>query len=212
MKAKRTVPDDGRNAAVTACAEMGPQLMSEGERSAREFDSNSDSQAGWSSISLSKWDQSPQVDRRSDKIRSWRRRALLKRGARLHMTMAATAQSNSLAMLDEAGMVVCWYGSPNGRDYTSEEVLDRHLSLFYVPEDVARRQPHRDLRAAVIEGRISRQAWRRRPDGSAFRGTIVIEPLVLRDGRVQGFSYVASAPDQARPDQARQDPRSHDAM
>lgn len=214
MKTKRTMPDDGRNAAVTTCADMGPQLMSEGERPApdREFDSDSDSQAGWTSISLSKWDQSPQPDRRSNKIRSWRRRALLKRGAWLHMTMASTAQSNSLAMLDEAGTVVSWYGSPNGRDYASEEVLDRHLSLFYVSEDVARRQPHRDLRAAVIEGRISRQAWRRRPDGSAFWSTIVIEPLVLRDGRVQGFSYVASAPDQARPDQARQDPRSRDVM
>jgi hypothetical protein len=66
------------------------------------------------------------------------------------------------------------------------------MSMFYVSEEVERRQPHRDLRAAVIEGRITRQAWRRKPDGSAFWGTIVIEPLVLRDGRVQGFSFVTS--------------------
>ncbi len=99
-------------------------------------------------------------------------------------------------MLDETGIVVCWYGSSDGRDYAPEEVVDRHLSLFYVSEDVARRQPHRDLRAAVVEGRISRQAWRRRGDGSAFWGSIDIEPVMLRDGRVQGFTYVASAPDQ----------------
>ena len=146
--------------------------------------------------SISKWDQPIGTDRRSDKIRSWRRRALLKRGARLHLTMAAKAQSSSLAMLDEAGMVVCWYGSPDGHDYASEEVVDRHLSLFYVSEEVAKRQPHRDLRAAVIEGRTTRQAWRRRPDGSTFWASIEIQPVVLRDGRVQGFSYVASAPDQ----------------
>jgi hypothetical protein len=100
-------------------------------------------------------------------------------------------------MLDETGIVVCWYGSPAGRDFDSDEVVDRHLSLFYVSEEVARRQPHQDMRAAVIEGRMSRQAWRRRPDGSAFWGTISIEPLVLRDGRIQGFSYVASAPEQS---------------
>jgi hypothetical protein len=94
--------------------------------------------------------------------------------------------------------VVSWYGSPDGRDYAPEEVVDRHLSLFYASEEVARRQPDRDLRAAVIEGRITRQAWRRRPDGSAFWGSIDIEPVVLRDGRVQGFSYVASAPDQVQ--------------
>ncbi|GFE80244.1 hypothetical protein GCM10011487_22440 [Steroidobacter agaridevorans] len=153
----------------------------------------------WGVVLPSKSDQPTAADRRSDKIRSWRRRALLKRGARLHMTMVANAQSNSLAslaMLDEAGTVVSWYGSPDGRDYVSQEVVDRHLSLFYSSEEVCRRQPDRDLRAAVIEGRITRQAWRRRPDGSAFWGTIDIEPVVLRDGRVQGFSYVASAPDQ----------------
>lgn len=177
MKSKRAMTDERRNSAVATPG---------------------DSQAGWSSTSVSKWDEPAEVGRRSDKIRSWRRRALLKRGARLHMKMAATAQPSSLAMLDEAGIVVCWYGSPDGRDYTSEEVVDRHLSLFYVSEDVARRWPHRDLRAAVIEGRITRQAWRRRSDGTAFWAAIEIQPVVLRDGRVQGFSYVASAPDQIR--------------
>lgn len=162
-----------------------------------DLESSNDSQAGWSSVSITKWDRVTAVDRRSDKIRSWRRRALLKRGARLHMGMASNTPSSSLAMLDETGIVLCWYGASEG-DYVADEVVDRHVSLFYVSEEVARRQPHRDLRAAVIEGRITRQAWRRRPDGSAFWGTIDIQPVVLRDGRVQGFSYVASAPDQTR--------------
>ena len=151
-----------------------------------------DSQAGWTSVSISRWDPPTAADRRADKIRSWRRRALLKRGARLHIAQGLEAQSNSLAMLDEAGMVVCWYGCADGHDHASENVVDRHVSLFYVPDEVVGRLPYRDLRAAVIEGRIARQAWRRRPDGSAFWGTIVIEPVVLRDGRVQGFSFVTS--------------------
>ncbi|WP_116810126.1 hypothetical protein [Steroidobacter cummioxidans] len=159
-----------------------------------KLEGKGDKQPGWSSLSISKWDQAKPTDGRSDKIRLWRRRALSKRGARLHMKMAAAGRSSSLAMLDETGVVVCWYGSPDGRDYASEEVEDRHLSLFYVSEEVARRQPYRDLRAAVIDGHLTRRAWRRRRDGSAFLGTFDIEPVVLRDGRVQGFSYVASAP------------------
>jgi hypothetical protein len=168
--------------------------MSTGARSDLESElaATGDSQAGWTSVSMSKWDPPTAADRRADKIRSWRRRALLKRGARLHIAQGLDPQRSSLAMLDEAGMVVGWYGCSNGHDYVSAEVVDRHLSLFYVPEEVAHRLPHRDLRAAVIEGRITRQAWRRRPDGSAFWGTIVIEPVVLRDGRVQGFSFVTS--------------------
>ena len=200
MESKQTQPGDNRDRAVEISGDTHSDLMSIGTGSGLDIESDNDSaaQTGWSSVSITKWDQCAKLDRRSEKIRSWRRRALLKRGARLHEKMAANAQANSLAMLDETGLVVCWYGSPDGRDYASDEVVDRHLSLFYVSEEVARRQPHRDLRAAVTEGRLSRLGWRRRPDGSAFWSTIVIEPVVLRDGRVQGFSYVASAPDQSR--------------
>jgi hypothetical protein len=174
---------------------MKPDLMSADTRQGSDptLGGDGDSQAGWSSVSISKWDQVKRVDRRSDKIRLWRRRALLKRGARLHTEMAASKQSSSLAMLDEAGIVVCWYGSPDGRDYNSEEVVDRHLSLFYVSEEVTRRQPYLDLRVAVVDGCVTRRAWLRRRDGSAFWGSFEIEPVVLRDGRVQGFSYVANA-------------------
>lgn len=192
VKSKQIVPTrDGMAVVATRC-DAQPDLMSTGARSdlENELAATSDSQAGWTSVSMSKWEPPTAADRRADKIRSWRRRALLKRGARLHITQAPDALPSSLAMLDEAGMVVCWYACSDGDDYVSAEVVDRHLSLFYVPEEVARQLPHRDLRAAVIEGRITRKAWRRRPDGSAVWRTMVIDPVVLRDGRVQGFSLV----------------------
>jgi hypothetical protein len=191
MKSKRAMSRDR----VAVCPDMNPDLMSAGARQGSDAKSagDSDSSSGWSSASISKWDQAKPANGRSEKIRLWRRRALSKRGARLHTKMAADAQASSLAMLDETGIVVCWYGSPEGRDYAAEEVVDRHMSLFYVSEEVSMRQPYRDLRTAVIDGHLTRRAWRRRRDGSAFLGTFDIEPVVLRDGRVQGFSYVASA-------------------
>jgi hypothetical protein len=196
MKFKRAMPGDDRQNVVPISTDTHADLVSAGPRQSSdpELEGSSDSPPGWSSSSISKWDQVKPDNSRSDKIRLWRRRALSKRGARLHMKMAEHAQSNSLAMLDETGVVVCWYGSPDGRDYASEEVVDRHLSLFYVSEEVARRQPYRDMRAAVVDGHLTRRAWRRRRDGSAFLGSFNIEPVVLRDGRVQGFSYIASAP------------------
>jgi hypothetical protein len=189
--------DDGLAVQATRC-DAPADPMSAGALSGldSEHSASSDSQEGWLSSTITAWDQLTTVDRRAEKIRAWRRRALLKRGARLHtmmMTaMGTNARSCSLAMLDEVGVVVSWYGRADGDDQPSEDVVNRHVSLFYVSEEVARHQPHRDLRAAVLEGRTTRSAWRRRPDGSAFWGTIVIEPLVLRDGRVQGFSYVTS--------------------
>jgi hypothetical protein len=126
-------------------------------------------------------------ERRSERIRSWRRRVLLKRGARMHASMARDSESCTLAMLDETGMVVAWYG--RGGE-SSERVVDRHVSQFYIPEEIAGNQPLRDLHCAVADGSNIRQGWRRQADGTSFWGTVAIEAVVLRDGRLQGFSYV----------------------
>jgi hypothetical protein len=128
--------------------------------------------------------------RRSEKVRSWRRRVLLRRGAHMHAAMGLEQKSCSLAMLDEEGVVVSWYGRADGNDRIADQVVDRHVSQFYVAEDIASKQPLRDLHAATIEGSNTREGWRRRPDGIAFWGTTVIEAVLLRDGRLQGFSYV----------------------
>jgi hypothetical protein len=128
-----------------------------------------------------------------DKVRSWRRRALLKRGARMHSAMGPDAKDYSLAMLDETGVVVSWYGRADGNDHAADHVVDRHVSQFYVADDIASRQPLRDLHAATVEGSSTRRGWRRQADGTAFWGTTVIDAVVLRDGRLQGFSYLTNS-------------------
>lgn len=128
-----------------------------------------------------------------DRVRLWRRRVLLRRGARMHVVISAKREECMLAMLDEEGLVVSWYGPADGSDSAGDQVVDRHVSQFYVPDDIACEQPLRDLRAATVGGSSIRQGWHRRPDGSAFWGTTVIEAVMLRDGRVQGFSYVTHA-------------------
>jgi hypothetical protein len=117
---------------------------------------------------------------------------LQKRGALMHAAMARDTQNCSLAMLDETGMVVSWYGAIGAR---SEHVVDRHVSQFYVPEEIASNQPLRDLRCAVVGGARITQGWRRQADGTIFWGTVVLEAIVLRDGRLQGFSFVSRACD-----------------
>jgi len=93
-------------------------------------------------------------------------------------------------MLDEAGVVISWYGRADESDHVADGVVDRHVSQFYVAEDIANRQPLQDLHAASVEGSSTRRGWRRAADGSDFWGTTVIDAVVLRDGRLQGFSYL----------------------
>ena len=129
-------------------------------------------------------------EHRSDRVRALRRRVLLRRGALMRAALGPDAKNCSLAMLDEAGVVVSWYARNGADDRLAEQVVDRHVSQFYVPEDIACKQPLRDLHAATIEGSSAGQGWRRRPGGIAFWGTTLIEAILLRDGRLRGFSYV----------------------
>jgi len=128
--------------------------------------------------------------RRTDRVRSWRRRVLQRRGALMHTALVRESEHSSLAMLDETGIVVSWYGEAGA---SSEQVVDRHVSQFYLPKQIAGNQPLRDLRAAAVGGCISWEGWRRRTDGTTFWGHVVIEAIVLRDGRLQGYSYVMRA-------------------
>jgi hypothetical protein len=127
---------------------------------------------------------------RTDRVRSWRRRVLQRRGALMHAAMARDGENSSLAMLDESGVVVSWYGQAG---VPSEHVVDHHVSQFYLPGQIASNQPVRDLRSTVVRGSTIRQGWRRRADGTTFWSNVVIEAVVLRDGRLQGFSYVMGA-------------------
>lgn len=124
----------------------------------------------------------------SDKVRAWRRRVLLKKGARIYSTMSAIADEGSFAMLDSSGVVVSWYDRASNSAADSGHVVDRHMSQFYVPEDIAISIPHRDLRVAVVAGSNTQQGWRRQPNGAVFWGMTIIDALTLRDGRLQGFA------------------------
>lgn len=128
--------------------------------------------------------------RKAAKIRSWRRRVLIRRGATMHSALGGAAYDSSLAMLDEMGMVVSWYGSTDGRDRRAEHVVDRHVAQFYKKEDVDTQQPLRDLHEAAMAGTSTRQGWYRRAEGAAVWATSEIKPLLLRDGRLQGFSFL----------------------
>lgn len=128
-------------------------------------------------------------NRRAERIRSWRRRALLRKGARLHSAMKANSETGSLAMLDDGGIVVSWYERAEG-GAADDRVVDNHMSQFYVAEDLALGLPVRDLCSAAIHGHSTQTGWRRFPEGATCWATTVIEPIMLRDGRLQGFSHV----------------------
>jgi PAS domain S-box-containing protein len=97
----------------------------------------------------------------------------------------------ALLMLDPHGNVVSWNtGAERIKGYRADEILGKHFSCFYLPEDVAEGHPDEELRIATLEGRYREEGWRVRKDGSRFLAEVVITAVRDKHGRLNGFSKV----------------------
>ena len=97
----------------------------------------------------------------------------------------------AIFMLEPDGRVASWNaGAERLKGYTAAEILGRHFSTFYTPEDLAAEKPRRELEIASAEGRVQDEGWRLRKDGSRFWALVVITAMRDRKGRLVGFAKV----------------------
>jgi len=97
----------------------------------------------------------------------------------------------AIYVLDATGRVASWNaGAQRIKGYLAAEVIGRHFSLFYPPEERAAGAPERALRAAEAEGRFRAEGWRVRKDGSRFWADVVVTCLRDQGGAMRGFAKV----------------------
>jgi PAS domain S-box-containing protein len=94
--------------------------------------------------------------------------------------------------LDTEGRVASWNsGAERIKGYRREEIVGKHFSVFYPPEDVAAGKPERELQVATAEGRFEDVGgWRIRKDGSRFFANVAISAIRDADGSLRGFTKV----------------------
>src|SRR5262245_2622471 len=94
----------------------------------------------------------------------------------------------AIFMLDPEGRIVSWNeGARRIKGYTEAEILGRHISRFYTPEDIAAGKSERLLREAAREGRIVDQGWRVRKDGTQFWAEAILSSIRDASGNLQGY-------------------------
>jgi PAS domain S-box-containing protein len=108
----------------------------------------------------------------------------------------------AIFMLDQTGHVISWNrGAERIKGYRPEDILGRHFSTFYPPEDIAARKPQRELETAVADGRLEDEGWRVRKDGTRFWANVVITALFDNTGELRGFGKVTRDMTERRRDQ-----------
>jgi len=97
----------------------------------------------------------------------------------------------AIFMLDPDGRVASWNeGAQRIKGYRESEIVGRHFSVFYPPEDVRSGKPSWELLIAEREGRFEDEGWRLRKDGSRFWANVVITALRDQGGNLRGFGKV----------------------
>jgi PAS domain S-box-containing protein len=100
----------------------------------------------------------------------------------------------AIFMLDPDGIVTTWNeGAQRIKGYSADEIIGRHFSAFYTPEDQARGKPQRALSIAAREGHFQDEGWRIRMDGSRFWASVVITALRDETGKLRGYGKVTRA-------------------
>lgn len=92
-------------------------------------------------------------------------------------------------MLNPEGYILTWNeGAELLKGYTPQEIIGKHFSCFYAPEDINNGIPELTLLKAIEEGRFEVEGWRLRKDGSKFWADIVTTALKDETGKLLGFS------------------------
>lgn len=105
--------------------------------------------------------------------------------------LVSSVKDYAIFMLDPEGRVATWNaGAERLKGYRASEIIGRHFSTFYPPEDIEARKPEWELEVARAEGRVEDEAWRLRKDGTPFWANVIITALYDSDGVLRGYGKV----------------------
>ncbi|WP_224364905.1 sensor histidine kinase [Hyalangium versicolor] len=105
--------------------------------------------------------------------------------------MVASLKDYSFTTLDTRGFIQNWNaGGELITGYGEREVVGKHVSMFYPPEEVQAGKVERVLSLAESEGRVEEEGWRSRRDGSRIWVNVVTSAVRDRLGRLVGFSRI----------------------
>jgi PAS domain S-box-containing protein len=105
----------------------------------------------------------------------------------------------AIATLDEEGMITSWNsGAERINGYRAADIVGRHFSRLYPPEDIRANKPWRQLNVARDRGRVNDESWRIRSDGTQYWANNVIAALPEAESRRRAYYMVTQDLSQRR--------------
>jgi PAS domain S-box-containing protein len=146
--------------------------------------------AGWSAL--------------RDNLRRGRTEAELRDSEEKYGMLLDGVQDYGIFLLDQRGMVASWCaGAERITGFTAGEILGKHISSFFAPEDIQRGRPEEVLLLAIKNGRYEEQSTRVRKNGERFLANVSYTALRDRGGNLRGFSEISRDLSESKESEAR---------
>src|SRR5215210_6015816 len=86
---------------------------------------------------------------------------ILKQSEERFRLLVEGVKDYAIFMLDRDGYITTWnLGAQRIKGYRADEIIGRHFSSFYTPEDLVDRKPQRKLSTAIAQGVVEDEGWR----------------------------------------------------
>jgi PAS domain S-box-containing protein len=104
--------------------------------------------------------------------------------------LLGSVKGYAIYLLDPGGHVTSWNaGAESIKGYSAKEIVGKHFSLFYTPEDRAAGEPDRELVSATSTT-YETEGWRLRKNGERFWAGVTVTPLFDKSGGLRGFAKI----------------------
>jgi diguanylate cyclase (GGDEF)-like protein/PAS domain S-box-containing protein len=98
---------------------------------------------------------------------------------------------DGIYMLDCRGHIMTWNrGAALNKGYARDQIIGKHFSLFFVPEDIQAGLPDKWIAEATRKGHYAGEGWRLRKNGERFWASVVLTAMHDSEGTLTGFAKV----------------------
>ena len=101
------------------------------------------------------------------------------------------AKDYAIFIVDSTGYIQTWNdGARQIKGYTADEIIGKHISVFYTEESIRSGEPERNLKNAREKGSFECEGWRVKKDGTKFWADVIYTSLYNEDGKLRGYSKI----------------------
>ena len=129
----------------------------------------------------------------------------LLRGEVAFRLLVDAVEDYAIFLLSTDGRVLTWnVGAERIKGYAANEIIGRHFSVFYTPDEREAGRPMRLLGSAAELGRFEDEGWRVRKDGTWFWADVIVTALRDEDGTPFAYAKITRDLTERRASEARQ--------